>query len=306
MMEKFLEMIAYARPSKTPVNNEFCNKFLKPVFGKADENGNFYKCVGDGSSRTMFAAHWDTVDSVICKKSLVIDGTTLKLSKNSKGNCLGADCTTGVWLILEMIAANVPGHYVIFASEEAGCIGSRAMVNNQPDWLSEIDHCISFDRKGTSEVITHQCSFRTASDAFANALGDAIGLGMTASDRGVYTDSNEFASDVSECTNVAVGYFNQHTRLETQNLMFLANLRDRLIEVDFASLPAKRDPTAYEFSDFNEGPYSQWGYYGRNSGSNYAMTELEEIIRDYPLRLADWFESNGIDADTLKFELGID
>jgi hypothetical protein len=285
-MQKYLEMLTYSRPSFTPADNEFCNRYLVPVFGKPDHNGNFVRRIGE--SRTMFAAHWDTVDSKLCRKQIVIsDGCDATLAPNSAGDCLGADCTTGIWLILEMIAAWIPGNYVVFANEESGCHGSRAMADECPEWLNTIDHCISFDRKGTVDVITHQCGIRTASDEFAYALGDALALGMSPSDGGVYTDSNEFAHIIPECTNLAVGYNRQHTRQETQNLPFLTLLRDRLLQVDWQDLPVARFP--------DDTPPDLFG----------DMSDMESLIRDYPSRVAAWLECSGIDVETLKMELGV-
>jgi hypothetical protein len=285
-MQKYLEMLTYSRPSFTPADNEFCNRYLVPVFGKPDHNGNFARHIGE--SRTMFAAHWDTVDSKLYRKQIVIsDGCDATLAPNSKGDCLGADCTTGIWLILEMITAGIPGNYVVFASEESGCHGSRAMADECPDWLNTIDHCISFDRKGMVDVITHQCGIRTASDEFAYALGDALALGMSPSDGGVYTDSNEFAHIIPECTNMAVGYNRQHTKQETQNLPFLTLLRDRLLQVDWQDLPVARFP--------DDTPPDLFG----------DMSDMESLIRDYPSRVAAWLECSGIDVETLKMELGV-
>jgi hypothetical protein len=58
-------------------------------------------------------------------------------------NCLGADCTTGVWLILEMIKANVPGVYVIHSDEEVGGKGARDMVNAHIKIKNDINNCWS-------------------------------------------------------------------------------------------------------------------------------------------------------------------
>jgi hypothetical protein len=41
---------------------------------------------------------------------------------------------------------------------------------------------------------------------------------------GSYTDSNEYAPIVSECTNISVGYFNQHTKNEVQDLDYADDL----------------------------------------------------------------------------------
>ena len=57
-------------------------------------------------------------------------------------SCLGADCTTGIWLIMNMIEAKViEGVYVIHAAEEVGCKGSRALVADDPEWLRQYRRC---------------------------------------------------------------------------------------------------------------------------------------------------------------------
>jgi hypothetical protein len=135
-------------------------------------------------------------------------------------NCLGADCTVGVWLILEMIAANVPGVYVIHNDEEIGRQGAEKIVAayqkiksdittllNFPIvkyrpadlkpwaelpfsermeiapnsfWIDHVDIAMSFDRKAYHSIITHQRGSRTASDAFAASLSTLLSPALVA------------------------------------------------------------------------------------------------------------------------------
>lgn len=44
-------------------------------------------------------------------------------------SCLGADCTTGIWIMLQMIEANVPGFYIIHTDEEVGRKGAESISN---------------------------------------------------------------------------------------------------------------------------------------------------------------------------------
>ena len=57
---------------------------------------------------------------------------------------------------------------------------------------------------------------------------------------GIYTDSASFIDDISECTNISVGYENEHTGKELQNMTFLAKLCEASTKVDWDSLPAVR------------------------------------------------------------------
>jgi hypothetical protein len=124
-----------------------------------------------------------------------------------------------------MIRAGVPGHYVFFAGEEVGCIGSKALAEEEIE-IGQYDHCVSFDRRGTNSIITHQCGSRTASDLWALDLAGRLAvvdnnLRYEPDPTGVFTDSREFADLIPECTNLSVGYLNQHTARERQDVKFL-------------------------------------------------------------------------------------
>jgi hypothetical protein len=124
---------------------------------------------------------------------------------------------------------------------------------------------------------------------------------MKADDTGSYTDSNEFAFDVSECTNISVGYYSQHTAAERQDLAFLSRLRVALLECDWESLKAYRDPSAI---DLRVSAKRSWRDIWADYYDSPKLT-LHEICRDYPEYLADWLEQNGVDADQLADELGL-
>lgn len=247
-------MLKYRRQQGSDTQKEFCVRFLHPVFGKPDKAGNYVKIIGN-KPKLCFASHHDTVHREEGLQKIEVINDVISLAPNSGSSCLGADCTTGIWLQLEMIEAGIEGVYVVHAAEEVGCVGSRALIDRNPKWLKHVEAVISFDRKGDSEIITHQMSFRTASDAFAHSLADALGLPLGPSTNGSYTDSNEYKSKVKECTNLAVGYYAQHTKDETQDLKYLMKLRDALLTADFSNLVFERDPNAIEYDT-----YDGWGY----------------------------------------------
>lgn len=134
--------------------------------------------------------------------------TTTVQSANAS-NCLGADCTTGVWLIREMVLAKCPGVYMIFADEEVGGVGSRAIANEYTStkaqvealskikikrlqtyadgwagisfdekrevlpyafWIDHVDIVMSFDRKNIDSIITRQSGGVCASKQFVDDL----------------------------------------------------------------------------------------------------------------------------------------
>ena len=298
MKNSYTSMLKYKRKQGTDSQKDFCIKFLHPVFGKPDRDGNYIKTIGD-KPNVCFAAHHDTVhNNDGMQKVQIIDGV-VSLDPASNSSCLGADCTTGIWLILEMIDAKVPGVYVIHSGEEIGCVGSKALVKRSPRWLGHIDAVISFDRKGDNEIITHQMGYRTASDDFANSLADALQLPLEPSDGGSYTDSNEYASIISECTNLAVGYRNQHTKNETQDLHFMYTLRDALVTADWSRLVFSRDPATVEYAYDNSWRYPLCG----GLYPSFTTTEEELVAEDIGLDILGIVKENPVAVANLLIDL---
>lgn len=242
----YLDLVAYKRPEGSIYQKKFCNRFLKPIFGNPDIHGNYTKIILDDSKHptVAFMAHHDTVHKTTGKQNVVVDGDFFRIADE---NCLGADCTTGIYIILKMIEAKVPGVYVIHAAEEIGCLGSRTLVKDQPDWLFKVNAAISLDRKGYDNVITHQLGMRTCSDAFARSLAEVLDGDFKPDPSGVYTDSNEYVDFIPECTNLSVGYFAQHTKAECQDNVFMEQLVDSMIKADWSQLTIERVAGSIEY-----------------------------------------------------------
>jgi hypothetical protein len=305
-VRNYFQMIRWMRPAGSAALDLFCEMYLEPIFGKPDTHGNYIKIINnnDGSAPNLcFTAHSDTVHDEGGIQDLEADGNWL-FARGS--DCLGADCTTGVWLILEMIHCGVPGVYVIHAEEEIGCVGSRHLVKDKPKWLDDIDAVISFDRKGNDSIVTHQLGIRTCSDAFAKSFALAIDMPMKPDSGGVYTDSNEYIDIVGECTNISVGYLAQHTASECQDMEFLVELRDKLVDADWSKLVFSRqpmDPTEYE--------YDYMGYRSKFDTRYYDGTDKEQdliltLVYDHPEEIATYLYNLGFSADTIAEELGVD
>lgn len=220
-----------------------------PEFIHEDKHGN-YSCK-IGSSRTIFTAHIDTVGKdevdikhVIAKNIISSDGTTI----------LGADDKAGVTIMLYMIKKSIPGTYYFFVGEECGCIGSTMASKVSDDFKGKYDRVVSFDRRGTTSVITYQSFTRCCSDEFADALAKQLnesGLSYKKDEGGVYTDSAEFTEIIPECTNISVGYYSEHTVRETQDIEHLTKLAKACLSVDWEKLPTKRDMTKKDYRTYS-------------------------------------------------------
>lgn len=233
--------------------NEFTQSGILPNLSK-DEWGNYYFKVGE--SRTMFTSHFDTASSHQVTVNHIIDKQQII---STSGTILGADDKAGTTIMLWMIKNNIPGLYYFFIGEECGCIGSSA-ASTYGKFKGNYDRVISFDRRGTNSVITFQSSTRCCSDEFANELAKQLNQEphfFYKSDKGgVYTDSAEFVELIPECTNISVGYQNEHTIRETQDLYHLIKLANAVIRVDWENLPTKRNPAKKESRW--ESFYNEW------------------------------------------------
>lgn len=307
-----IEMLRYRRPEGSETQKQFCEKFLQPVFGEPDRHGNYIHTVaypGGGLPVVCFTAHHDTVHRASGMQHVVVDKG---MAYAPESNCLGADCTTGVWLILGMIKNSVPGTYVIHAGEEDGCVGSSALIqdywanpeSNYP-WLSYTQAVISFDRKGTESIITHQMGFRTASDTFAVSLADVLGLPMRPDNTGSFTDSNEYKGVVGECTNISVGYYGQHTNKESQDIQFAYDLLKSLVEAHWWKLVFEREPAEdTRWSKWNDDYEYGWPTWrdeirDRPTPTYKNASDILDLIDDDPEGVADALDEMGIEAEEL-------
>lgn len=210
----------------------------------------------------LWSCHTDTVhgEGGITQEIMFDDHPDMMLAASDGTQPLGADDGAGVWLLLEMIDANVPGTYIFHRGEEKGGIGSGGMTRLHFDWLKQFDHAIAFDRRGTKDIITHQARGRCCSDVFAKAFAALLGMGHAPSDMGVFTDTANYILDIPECTNVSCGYESEHTSREILDLDYLIKLRAGLISVfkDAPALPVQRhvdDPDDSPRWDFNYTSY---------------------------------------------------
>ena len=210
--------------------------------------------------RTLITAHSDTVAHRGGHNVIKHDGRFWRAC----GDVLGADDGAGIALMAHMLSQGVSGYFILFRSEETGGAGSKWLADNMPDLLIQFNRAIAFDRAGYYDVITHQAGVRCCSDEFADALAQQLsfeesGLMFMPSDGGVYTDTAEFTALIPCCTNISVGYFQQHTTDEHQDVEFLRSLAEVLCLVNWEALPVKRDPAE------KEDLWAGWAQYGVTS-----------------------------------------
>lgn len=226
-----IDILSYPRCSSSKNETFIMDKYFSYIDDSwYDDYGNWWFSQGD--SPFLFTAHSDTVhlrDEIDKYEVEIIDN---KLRRKG-GGVLGADCGTGMFIILSMIEAGVPGTYCIYAEEEVGGFGSANSSEYDSHNYQGIRYAIAFDRRGTTDIVTHMCGIRTCTDELAESLGNFLSLGHSPSFEGFFTDTFNLREIVFECTNISVGYFNAHTRNEYQDLEYLEKLIHELTTADW-------------------------------------------------------------------------
>lgn len=285
------QMLAYCRPAWSDTEVAFITRYIDTLDGvQADNYGN--RLVLNPTSRVLIACHTDTVHRKNGYQRIVVKGGIARLPEvpaakpaapraailttipPTSPNCLGADDTAGVYAALRMLSAGVKVNYIFHRAEEIGGKGSQFLASTYPEWLERnFDICLSLDRRGTNDVITHQWAGRTASDEFAWSLALALDMDHVPSDGGSFTDSANYAELIPECSNLAIGYAHEHTSAETLDLNYLEKVVQRLIAVAWEELTVARDPTAYY------DPWEEWREPANNEDSFWDTQD----DRDLPL-----------------------
>ena len=247
--QQLYEMLTYRRPAGSETEKQFIRTYIDVLPGiKIDDFGNRILRIGD--SKTLFSAHTDTVHKLGGKQKILVDTTVNTIFKDD-GEPLGADDATGVFILLRLIEAGIPGLYVFHRCEEIGGKGSTFIHRKTPLLLVGIDRAVAFDRRDGTDIITHQFGSRCCSDNFALELALQLGGSYVPDDSGIFTDTANYAPVIPECTNVSVGYRNEHTSYEEQDLNILDALIPAALAVDWENLPTERDPKEVDYSGYD-------------------------------------------------------
>lgn len=255
------KILAWKRPYESKAELEFMSWLGQEIKSRGatheiKANGNVVTTIPRPDKKavtTLFSCHTDTMHTTANPptQALLYDSAFghifLDKKDPSAGSCLGADDGAGVWLMLEMIKARIPGTYIFHRGEERGAQGASQILARHAAWLYEFEACVAFDRPNTTEVITHQGGQRCASDKYGLALAKALNSACPEfkydiSQRGVFTDNKLYRRQIAECVNLGVGYHGHHSMDETLDYVHLLKLRDACLAINWDALPIDRDP----------------------------------------------------------------
>lgn len=298
---ELIEMHRYMRPAYSHAEADFNARYLDGLRGVwTDKLGNRIGAIGDNPV-ALWSAHTDTIHKRPGKQRLVYGDGILTTHADENGGCLGADCTVGVWIMRQMFLAGVPGLYIWHASEETGGLGSNYIAEHCADLLQGVQCAVAFDRRGTNSIVTHQWAGRTASDTFAMSLARQLGPDYRTDPNGTFTDTANYAEIVPECTNIGVGYFDQHTQRESLDVKHAVWLLDRMKELDVSALRIARTPEPA--SGWNWRDYDDLGSGRVSRPARDKVTDLADLIWQRPEEVASLLLSWGFDRDAIERDL---
>lgn len=304
-MKTLIDILSYRRPHQSHSLRECANVHIVPLGAKPDAFGNLILDIGDKPS-ILWSAHLDTVHKEQGRQRIIATDKQIMTLPGRKGyfpNCLGADDGVGMWLLMQMVNAGIPGRYVWHMGEERGGLGS-SFIAKDGETLKGISIAMAFDRRGTTDVITHQFGGRTASDAFALSFALAlhnVGLPSYKPEHGVFTDTANYADILPECSNLSCGYTNEHHNNEAVNVPHVLALRDALCTMDVSGLEIARKPgeddvydAEYWHRSYHHGltaswrdvDYSKWvdipesGYKTSADGSDMSPRDVTRVWLD--------------------------
>lgn len=293
-VQTLLAMLTVKRPHASDSEAAFIARYLLPLGVVPDGFGNLTLRIGS-DPQLLWSSHTDTCHRRPGVQRIVFDGSHVTIDDPQVSNCLGADCTAGVWLMTEMIKAQIPGLYVFHRGEERGGLGSSWIARHAPDLLAGIRAAVAFDRRGTQSIITHQRGARSCSDAFASSLASALDLDHQLDPSGTFTDTANYVGLIGECTNLSVGYAHEHTEEEALDVAYLLQLRDAMLAADLQNLAFARKPGESE-----PDPEVGWSSLTRAQPRYGQLRDLYDLVHDYPAAVVDFLEHHGIGAQELE------
>lgn len=308
-LEMLKAMLSHRRPFGSKTEAAYIERFLTPLGVQADKFGNRFLIVGEEKPTILWSSHTDSVHRDEGFQKIEQTGSKIHLPKKSKSNCLGADDAAGNFIMIKMIEAKVPGLYVFHYGEEVGCRGSGGIANETPEFLDGIKAAVAFDRRGFTSVITHQRG-RTASDKFAQSVCDQLPARFKPDPTGILTDTKIYMGIVPECSNISVGYENEHHDNETQCVDHLFELRDHMIKIDAAKFVIDRDPKG-NVSEASRPPQRSGGYGLGGTGyrpqgisklrtlRRMRVRDLEDLVWKFPRQVAQYLNDMNVSVDEL-------
>lgn len=243
--DKIVEMLSYRRPHESWTEMEFVDRFIIDELRQAgalyevDEFGNIIVDHKTFISKVLFSCHTDTAEIRDGFRNTIMVHEGFVFCQDAPRNeVLGADDGAGVYVLMSMIKAGVPGRYVFHRGEEVGALGSSYIAEERQDILDGIELAVAFDRRGTQDVVNWQLGQEMVEESMVDkliyALSDEEYVFVPA--KGSFTDTAMYKDRVKNCTNISVGYYDEHSKSESLDLVYLDWLVGKVKTIDWQAL----------------------------------------------------------------------
>ena len=186
------------------------NTFLKKYYpsNKIVSTPDYILC--EGTAPIMLVAHLDTVFKQPSKNIYYDKEEGVVWSPQG----LGADDRAGVFAIMKIIQNGFRPHICFTTEEERGGIGARLLTKRYPKATLDIKYIVQLDRQGTYDCVFYYCDNMAFQD-FIEKYGFITDWG-TFSDISTICPAWKIAG-----VNLSVGYFNEHSTIETLHVKAL-------------------------------------------------------------------------------------
>ena len=249
MENDIMQILRWRRKAHSNTLKQFIKHYMGQWDLQKDNYGNLFTRIG--TAPIMWSCHLDTVHRKEGWQNVRMDKGIIR-QKGLKSRCLGADDGAGIWLLLEMLNKQVEGLYIFHLDEEIGGRGSDWITTWNRGLVEGIKYAVAFDRKNTGSIITNQWGV-CCSDKFGDSLSKELGMGHILDTTGSFTDTDNYKDLIPECTNVSVGYFDEHKPNECLDFNYLQELREALFKLDVNGLVVDRDMTRYSYGTGRRG-----------------------------------------------------
>ena len=208
---------------------------------------------GDNEDKPLLTSHLDTVDDhsknrdILRAKDIINDNGVLSVSP-FVDKVLGGDDRAGVYIMLELMKKDLSNSYdyIFFCDEEIGGLGSSYYSKTFTPELEQYTCFISLDRRGKNDVATYGYDNTDLIQVFEDrGYKEAFGS---------YTDCVECSEESKiACVNLSVGYDNEHTSRETQDITIIDKVIELLSNKEVISSLSKE---TFEYEEVDRWTYS--------------------------------------------------
>ena len=246
-------------------------EYLKSTYKKVKYTKDFI--YAEGNIPVALVAHLDTVFSI--PPSDIYYDSRKGVIWSPDG--LGADDRAGVFAILKILQAGFRPHVIFTTDEEKGGVGASQLIlveKKQP--FNKLKYIIQLDRRGSNDCVFYECDNKKFTK-YVESFGFSENFGSF-SDISILCPAWKVAG-----VNLSVGYYNEHSEIETLHTNSLLATISKVINMlnaahdaqYFKFVPCKWFSKYYtnkkntkEFYDFLSGydAYDdyQYGTYGYN------------------------------------------